>query len=192
MLAADALHYPRCVLDLRKSQFADGSNGKDWICHDNHRYFVCRQWGYIFEILWRPPTMTNDDGREMDRRELDLWIGRNLMGWRWINCIKGRPPILMPPEQWGEYLPKYLKKMTVEYDGNAPHRLPAYSTDMTAAMTVVEKLRERDIYLRLMAIDSGYAVVFEWGNDGAITKRAINISDVPRAICEAALEVTAK
>jgi hypothetical protein len=88
-------------------------------------------------------------------REMDALVAERVMGWRWLKVIGCRNPIFMPPEQLAEYLPEYVKKNVLSYDGNPPSRLPHYSTDITAAFHVIEHLRQQSMMLSV-----------SWGNDG--------------------------
>lgn len=79
-------------------------------------------------------------------RELDRFIAERVMGWRWFQWPGLRPgfPVMQPPEQWGIHTEEAVAKYAViDCDDSPPDRLPHYSTDISAAWEVVEKLTAR-------------------------------------------------
>lgn len=127
------------------------------------------------------------EGREMDRT-----IAEQVIGWRWMDVISGRPPIMMPPEQWERYKPEFQQSAWVkDYDGNPPERLPRFSTEIADAWLVVEKMGERfDISISRASFGEGerrYECVIEKMDTDHML--AFYIAETAQlAICRAALK----
>lgn len=116
-------------------------------------------------------------------KSLDKWIAENIMGL-----------------EIDEYFPYGGPTITEERSGVHPRYVPRYSTDISCAMTIVEKLKP---HLRLEVIPvydpntcgHGYLVQFlrfnpddEWiGWSTAMTK-AIETEDLAKGIAMAAME----
>jgi len=71
------------------------------------------------------------------------------------------------------------------FDGGEYH-IQDWSTDIKAAWEVVEKLRGKDIYMRMEEFSSGWRVEFAYSDENTLGMS--NRKPAPMAICLAALE----
>lgn len=107
-------------------------------------------------------------------RDLDALVAEKVMGWRWS----------------GRYLVPPADVETSFWDGSCnrdgvPRFLPRYSTDISAAWGVVEKLRDEVAFLDILPAADHYIVKIQsaHGTDYVTAETA------PLAICLAALKV---
>ena len=106
----------------------------------------------------------------MNNRELDAKMGE-LMGWKRLSIHTWRSP----------------------EDG---HRYwPDFSTDIAAAMLVVEKMRERSLHINIISQEDDYLITvskflphFNCYSNVGESIRVDNFKELPEAICRSALK----
>lgn len=113
----------------------------------------------------------------MTPREIDSLIATKVMGWKILTC-KGIK-IIAPPDYDGP-------DMMINADIKV---IPSYSTDISAAWQVVEKMQEYGYILMLDATTtSEYYISFVGLKDGSHISFFGNANTAPMAICRAALK----
>jgi hypothetical protein len=83
----------------------------------------------------------------MDKyRELDCWIAENVMGFQWRRSrVTGRR-CLYPPNRWPDWMDRpadMAAPLVTDWKECLARWIPCYSSDISAAMEVVSKMRER-------------------------------------------------
>lgn len=109
------------------------------------------------------------DYSKLSERELDELVAERVMGWtKMATCFCGKPVGVPPGSE------------------NKSHT-PEYSTDVTAALAVLEKLQPsvREIYVRQFS--EGWQCTMSLGEGRIVVTR---VCSMPRAACEAALSAT--
>lgn len=138
-------------------------------------------------------------------RELDALIAERAMEWTWWSFAN--VSFLVPPylaKHFGEHpaigwrkkrLPE-TTELAAAFPTDYGHvRLPHYSTDIAAAMEVVEKMRERFPRVQITThenLEGAWYIEFDDVNDGTRPDSPCSnaICDtLPEAICLAALQV---
>ena len=128
--------------------------------------------------------MTREEIQNMSAgREMDALIAEKIFGWSWNGNF------LLPPSDH----PASVNHWCAEWDDDGrPHWLPNYSTDLTTAWEVVEKIGEWrgfEFLMRryCMSEKQWQAGWFEDGYDGYETRVSAE-SELPAlSICRAAL-----
>jgi len=118
--------------------------------------------------------MTDDElNAEVARRVMDKCLHQDIANWRKSVYSDGD---------------SYDSEITCNLCGQAPDSPPRYSSDISAAWQVVEKMRELGWYIELNQYfdDDGWQAFWDKPNDdsGVVGKRA---KSAARAICESAL-----
>lgn len=119
---------------------------------------------------------------ELSDRELDVQIAERLFGIKKIfkpsDYVAGRDALYGSDEP--SWIPSGKSPRTHMIDATP---IPCFSTDISAAMKVVEKMRELEYFPKLWAAQMWNV---EFWTDGKFIASA-NEDSLPRAICEAAL-----
>lgn len=111
--------------------------------------------------------------------ELDALVAEKVMGWKWENFGK---PMLAPPEQIIQ-ITEFCDKHTGYREVNI--YIPPYSTDISAAWQVVEKLKKDHVFSLKIAGNGTHAHVSFTDLDN---KNYDPCDNIPHAICLAALK----
>jgi hypothetical protein len=151
-------------------------------------------------------------------RELDERVAIELFGWKWLAYLsvpaRGTPgypkkcrvrslssPEKVADERWQRYWAREGVDVA-DATGDEPHEydgafLPAYSTDISAAFSVVERMREKDFHFELTAFDELHGKTWDadfvlWDKNGNRLRRGnYECDSAPEAICRAALAAMA-
>lgn len=122
-------------------------------------------------------------------RELDVLIAEKVMGWYYTKhpCPEKLFPHVKPSPS---FFPSYFK-WTPEKEEKHPGigngiACPKYSTDISAAWEVVEKINQREIQVIIKNTVDGYNVELKSELNSLCYQDAIS---APLAICLAALKV---
>lgn len=121
--------------------------------------------------------------------ELDMLVAEKVMGyvWRRINSLRS---ILTLPDSHEPVVVKEGKQFTLI--GYQKKHLPAYSTDIAAAWTVAERLRNDFTRVEIHLVENVACVLLAVGDELSenypVTTEAVT---APIAICLAALKAVA-
>jgi len=120
--------------------------------------------------------MTRDEILAMEPgRELDALVAEKVMGWAWGDMDSGLEGLL-PPQDFRVY---GLTPLLIFDDLGHLHGMPNYSTDISAAWGVVEKMNSPYI---IASTEDGDQNWVHFGNEGNVA-----VGEVAEAICKAAL-----
>lgn len=117
--------------------------------------------------------MTDHDIDNLSGRELDAAVAEHVMGWHYVRC---------GPRCWG--IPPEDNQMTNRYTDVPYADVPYYSTDISAAWQVVERMRTTDHVFHLSSVDS----FCDWLVTFSDEVRSVEAPTAPLAICRAALK----
>jgi Phage ABA sandwich domain len=116
----------------------------------------------------------------MNLREIDRLVAEKVMGWEYHEAVY----------TWGELFSpaKYVKEDGREVE---PFNLPHFSTNIADALQVVEKLRDRYVYMNLTNNDDSYCCELmeqDLENSSRYFTYYADAETAPLAICLAALK----
>lgn len=131
------------------------------------------------------------DTREGLLRELDARVAERVMGWKHVRTPEISIPHFLSPEV---LTTDYMKRQRfIEVESGNEENAPRYSTDIAAALEVVDRLRQRGWTLEMYAHPEGFSAKGYTFLEGT---NAINrftgefiCASLSEAICGAALAV---
>ncbi len=87
-------------------------------------------------------------------RDLDALVAEKVMGWRWYRARYNPVRALFSAElaeRYGAIIPKPIEGdvSDIEIAADWDRELPKYSTDIAAALLVIEKLAERGYWVKI-------------------------------------------
>lgn len=132
----------------------------------------------------KSPRPASVDG--LSGRELDAAVARRIFGWKsWANDSVNAPFFISPEDRNRPHMDEYeLVEVESGNEENAPH----YSTNIAAAMEVVEKMRAKEFAVTIMDVeDDKWEVSFDIWSGGFEGED----ESLPAAICKAALAAVA-
>jgi hypothetical protein len=135
-------------------------------------------------------------------RELDQRVAIEIMGWGWMTSAPAHTQVLpfkrwlVPPEEYGDW--GHVRPADLSLPEEEPwwlddarrlpaelKRVPHFSTDITAAWPVVEKMERNGYEYEIHGKTRGYYVWFHRKYEGG--RSAHPCETIPLAICLAAL-----
>lgn len=135
-------------------------------------------------------------GRELDARALDAEVAEKVMGWAFAKSKHGHWRVYVPGEDrmreegygWAQFSEVDCGALNREWWEET--EVPEFSTSIADAWKVVEKMRERGVYIDVECTESMYLSRAWWAGETYydIWRQEIQAAEAaPEAICRVAL-----